>query len=53
VLELPLDLRVVFADGGARLDADVPRSLADAHWRDGVSRIRLAIVACPCEEAAP
>jgi len=44
-LELPLDLRVVFADGGARLDADVPRSLADSNWRDGTSRLRLRIVA--------
>ena len=49
-LELPLDLRVVFADGAPRLDADVPRSLADAHWRDGVSRIRLSIVAAPLPE---
>jgi hypothetical protein len=49
MLDLPLDLRVVFADGGPRLEADVPRSLADAHWRDGTSRIRLSIVA----EAVP
>ena len=50
-LELPLDLRVVFADGGARLDADVPRSLADSSWRDGTSRIRLNIVATPAPDA--
>ena len=49
-LELPLDLRVVFADGGAHLDADVPRSLADSNWRDGTSRIRLSIVATPAPD---
>ncbi len=56
MLELPLDLRVVFADGGARLDADVPRSLADSNWRDGTSRLRLNIVAAPApddEELVP
>jgi len=55
-LELPLDLRVVFADGAPRLDADVPRSLADMNWRDGSSRIRLSLVAEAApqdEEAAP
>jgi len=57
-LELPLDLRVVLADGGARLEADVPRSLADTNWRDGCSRIRLTIQATAwpednLQEAAP
>ena len=51
LLELPLDLRVVFADGGPRLDADVPRSLSDSNWRDGTSRIRLSIVAVPAPDA--
>ena len=50
-LELPLDLRVVFADGGARLDADVPRSLSDSNWRDGTSRLHLTIVAVPADDA--
>jgi hypothetical protein len=49
-LELPLDLRVVLADGGARLEADVPRSLADANWRAGCSRLRLTIQAVPWPE---
>lgn len=49
-LELPLDLRVVLADGGARLEADVPRSLSDSNWRDGTSRIRLSIVATPAPD---
>lgn len=48
-IELPLDLRVVLADGGAQLQADVPRSLDDLHWRDGCSRIRLRLQAWPCE----
>jgi len=52
-IELPLDLRVVLADSGAQLQADVPRSLNEMHWRDGCSRIRLRLQALPCEEAAP
>jgi hypothetical protein len=57
-LELPLDMRLVIADGGVRLDADVPRSLADLNWRDGASRLRLRIEAMPWPaddpgEAAP
>jgi hypothetical protein len=46
-LELPVDLRIVFADGGPLLEADVPRSYADSNWRDGCSHIRLTIAATP------
>lgn len=53
VLELPLDLRLVIADGGVRLEADVPRSLADMNWRDGASRLRLRIEAMPWPDDAP
>ncbi len=53
VLELPLDLRLVIADGGVRLEADVPRSLADMNWRDGSSRLRLRIEAMPWPDDEP
>ncbi len=44
-LTLPLDWRVVLADGGPQLQADVPRSSADLHWRCEPSRLSLSLVA--------
>jgi len=46
-LTLPLDWRVVLADGGPQLQADVPRSSGDLQWRGGPSRLSLRLVAEP------
>jgi len=46
-LTLPLDWRVVLADGGPQLHADVPRSSADLNWRGEPSRLSLRLVAEP------
>ena len=46
-LTLPLDWRVVLADGGPQLQADVPRSSADLNWRGEPSRLSLRLVAEP------
>ena len=46
-LTLPLDWRVVRADGGPQLQADVPRSSADLNWRGEPSRLSLRLVAEP------
>jgi hypothetical protein len=44
-LVLPLDLRIVLAEGAPQLQADVPRSSADLNWRGEPSRLSLSIVA--------
>lgn len=44
-LTLPLDWRVVLADGSPQLQADLPRSSADRHWRGEPSRLSLRLVA--------
>ena len=44
-LTLPLDWRVVLAEGGPQLQADVPRSSGDLQWRGEPSRLSLRLVA--------
>jgi len=38
---LPVDLRIIFRDGGVIIQGDVQRNYDDAHWFDDFSRLRI------------
>lgn len=51
--DLPLDLALVFAEGGPCLLAELPRSSSDGHWHVDRSRLRFVLRAELAEEVAP
>lgn len=53
-MRLPLDITPVFADGGCRILADVPRTHSDATWLSQRSHLQLRWQALPLPpETAP
>lgn len=50
-LALPVDVRVVFRDGGPILLADVPRSRLAPQWATSMSRLQASILISDGESA--
>ncbi len=47
---LPVDMRIIFRDGGVVLQGDVQRASDDQHWFDGFSRLQIEWQEIPVEE---
>ncbi|MCW8880441.1 MAG: hypothetical protein OQJ89_13610 [Kangiellaceae bacterium] len=40
-MKIPIDMRVIFRDGEAILQGDVPRSIEDANWFNELSSLKI------------
>ena len=40
-MKVPIDMRVIFRDGEAILQGDVPRSIEDANWFNELSSLKI------------